>query len=72
LSEGGPLVHPDVTGLVVTGMASEAGMPPLVVDADSDVIVDLQNADSGVVVGDGRMREEVTPPEQVRISRDWN
>jgi NAD+ kinase len=69
LSEGGPLIHPDVTGLVVTGMASDDGMPPLVVDSDSDVVVDVKNADSGVVVGDGRMREKVTPPEQVTVSR---
>ncbi|MBX0323804.1 NAD(+)/NADH kinase [Halomicroarcula sp. F13] len=69
LSEGGPLVHPDVAGLVVTGMAEADGMPPLVVDADSDVVVTLTDAESGVVVSDGRVREEITPPERVTLSR---
>ncbi|QIO23920.1 NAD(+)/NADH kinase [Haloarcula sp. JP-L23] len=69
LSEGGPLVHPDVAGLVVTGMAEVDGMPPLVVDADSDVVVTLTDAESGVVVSDGRVREEITPPERVTLSR---
>jgi len=69
LSEGGPLVHPAVSGLVVTGMAQTDGMPPLVVDADSDVTVTLREANSGVVVSDGRVRNEITPPAEVTLSR---
>lgn len=69
LSERGPLVHPDVSGLVVTGMADETGMPPLVVDVDSEIVVELSDADSGVVVSDGRIRKEVSPPERVTLSR---
>jgi len=69
LSEGGPLVHPAVGGLVVTGMAQADGMPPLVIDADSDVSVSLRGAESGVVVSDGRVRQEITPPENVLLSR---
>ncbi|WP_424002993.1 NAD(+)/NADH kinase [Haloarcula salina] len=69
LSEGGPLVHPDVSGLVVTGMADEAGTRPLVVDVDSEVAVELSDADSGVVVSDGRVRKDVSPPVRVTLSR---
>jgi NAD+ kinase len=69
LSEGGPLVHPEVGGLVITGMAQSDGMPPLVVDVDSDVTVSLTGAEDGVVVSDGRIREEVSPPETVTLSR---
>jgi NAD+ kinase len=50
-------------------MAQADGMPPLVVDADSDVTVQLTDADSGVVVSDGRIRQEVTPPTTVSLSR---
>jgi len=69
LSEGGPLVHPAVGGLVITGMAQSDGMPPLVVDVDSDVTVSLTGVDDGVVVSDGRIREELSPPETVTLSR---
>jgi len=69
LSEGGPLVHPDVSGLVVTGMADDAGTRPLVVDVDSEVAVELADADSGVVVSDGRVRKDVSPPVRVTLSR---
>jgi NAD+ kinase len=33
LSEDGPLLHPGVSGVVVTGMAATRGMPPLVVQS---------------------------------------
>jgi NAD+ kinase len=69
LSEGGPLVHPDVAGLVVTEMAGEEPMPPLVVGTDSDVTVAVHDAPRAVVVSDGRIREEITPPERVTLSR---
>lgn len=69
LSEGGPLVHPAAGGLVVTGMAQNGGMPPLVVDVDSDVTVRITGTDEGVVVSDGRRRREVAPPTEVRLSR---
>ncbi len=69
LSEGGPLVHPDVPALVVTGMAPDDGMPPLVVSADSDILVELTDAENGVVVSDGRVRQEISPPERVSLTR---
>jgi NAD+ kinase len=69
LSEDGPLVHPAVGGLVVTGMAQADGMPPLVVDADSDVTVTVADAEDGVVVGDGRRRQEIEPPAEITLAR---
>jgi NAD+ kinase len=69
LSEGGPLVHPDVDGLLVTTMAGERGMPPLVVDGDATVEVSVEGAERAYVVSDGRVGEEVTPPERVRVAR---
>ena len=69
LSEGGPLVHPAVGGLVITGMAQGDGMPPLVADVDSDVTVSVSGPDDGVVVSDGRIRAELSPPETVAVTR---
>lgn len=69
LSEGGPLVHPAVGGLVITGMAQSDGMPPLVADVDSDVTVVVSGTDEGVVVSDGRIRAELSPPERVTLTR---
>lgn len=69
LSEGGPLVHPGVEGLVVTEMAADEGMPPLVVPQGAAVSVTVTGAASAVVVGDGRTRRTVSPPTEVRIER---
>ena len=69
LSEDGPLVHPDVSGLIVTEMAGESEMPPLVVDDGSEIEVTVENADRAVVVGDGRTSELVTPPATVTLTR---
>jgi len=67
LSEDGPLIHPEVSGFVVTGMAAAGGMPPLVVDADATVTVSVEATDEAVVVVDGRIRERVAPPTEVTV-----
>jgi NAD+ kinase len=69
LSEGGPLVHPGVSTLVLTEMSGEESMPPLAVDADSTVTVRLDDADGGFVVSDGRARQELDVPAQVTLER---
>ncbi len=69
LSEDGPLVHPDVSGLIVTEMAGESEMPPLVIDDESEIEVTVENANRAVVVGDGRTSESVTPPATVTLTR---
>ncbi|MFC7142247.1 NAD(+)/NADH kinase [Halosimplex aquaticum] len=69
LSEGGPLVHPSVSSLVLTEMCGEESMPPLTVDVDSTVTVRLTDADGGFVVSDGRARQELSVPAQVTLER---
>jgi NAD+ kinase len=69
LSEDGPLVHPSVDGIVVAEMAGEEAMPPLVVDDDSEITIRIEDGTESVVVSDGRVRETVTPPATVTVSR---
>ncbi|WP_255197274.1 NAD(+)/NADH kinase [Halorarius litoreus] len=69
LSEGGPLVHPDVNGFVVTEMCAEGPMPPLVVDPDRELTVRVEEAERAYVVADGRTKHEVTPPTRIRLQR---
>ena len=69
LSEGGPLVHPGTTGLVVTEMCANEGMPPLVVGPDSEIVVRVDGPDRAAVVSDGRRIEDVAPPTDVTIRR---
>jgi len=69
LSEDGPLVHPGVNGFVITEMAGEEPMPPLVVDEDSTIQVTVSGADHAVVVSDGREDETVTPPATIELRR---
>ena len=67
LSEGGPLVHPDVSGLVVTDMCATDPRPPVVVDADSEITIRVTDAPDAVVVGDGRTRKPLDPPAELRV-----
>jgi NAD+ kinase len=67
LSERGPLVAPGVDGFVVTLMNAHDPMPPLVVDADSTVSVDVAGAARASVVSDGRDAEHVEPPATVTV-----
>lgn len=67
LSEDGPLIHPGVSGLVVTGMAAADGTPSLVVDRDATVSVTVSDTDDAVVVVDGRIRERVGAPAEVTV-----
>jgi NAD+ kinase len=69
LSEGGPLVHPEVATLLVTEMCAEGPMPSLAVPLDADIVVRVEEADHAFVVADGRTRQRVDPPTNVRLSR---
>jgi NAD+ kinase len=69
LSEGGPLLHPDVHGFVVNEMSGAESMPPLAVGTDATVTVTVENADGGYVVSDGRVRQSVEPPAAVTVER---
>jgi len=67
LSEGGSLVHPDVDAIVVNEMCADAGMPPLAVGLDSEVMVRLTGAETANVVVDGRVTRSPAPPATVTI-----
>lgn len=69
LSEDGPLVHPDVSGLLVTEMCDAEGMPSLVADPDADVTVRADDAERAVAVSDGRVQQTVTLPGEIHIER---
>ena len=69
LSEGGPLVHPSIDGLIITEMAGTEAMPPLVVDGDCEITVRVDDADHVVVVSDGRRPHELDVPCEIRVSR---
>lgn len=68
LSEGGPLIDPGVDSLVVTGMVATDGMPPLVVDGDSEVTVRVTGPDTAYAISDGRSRRTLEPPATVTVS----
>jgi NAD+ kinase len=68
LSERGPLVHPAVDALVVNEMAPDDGMPPLAVDPDATVTVELTAPERAVVVSDGRETHEVEPPVEIEVA----
>ena len=69
LSEGGPLLHPDVAAFLVTEMSARDPMPSLAVPTDAAVTVRVEAADHAVVVADGRTIERVDPPATVRLRR---
>ena len=69
LSEGGPLVHPAVSGLIVNEMAAADGMPPLVIDADATVTVAVEGGEEAVVASDGRNTTTLPAPVEVTVER---
>ena len=68
LSEGGPLVRTTVDAIVVTQMCATESMPPLVVDADSEVTLELSGVETGWVISDGRNRRRLVPPATVTVT----
>ncbi|WP_458187999.1 NAD(+)/NADH kinase [Haladaptatus sp. NG-WS-4] len=67
LSEGGPLVHPSVEGLVLTEMCSTDPMPPLVFDPGYEVEIRVSDAPFAVVGSDGT-QAQIDLPETVTVS----
>ncbi|WP_436347091.1 NAD(+)/NADH kinase [Natronorubrum sp. FCH18a] len=68
LSEGGPLVHPNADALVITQMAALGGMPPLVVDPETELEFAVSGSDTAYVISDGRSRQRLEPPATVAVS----
>lgn len=67
LSEGGPLVHPRVGGLIVTSMCAAGAMPPLVVPLESEIEIVIDGAAEAVVSSDGATHRTVSLPTAVSI-----
>ncbi|MFH5799887.1 NAD(+)/NADH kinase [Haladaptatus sp. CMAA 1911] len=67
LSEGGPLVHPGVDGLILTEMCASHSMPPLVFEPDHEVVIRVRNADAAVVGSDGT-QVRIEPPEAITVA----
>ncbi|HKJ57751.1 MAG TPA: NAD(+)/NADH kinase [Halobacteriales archaeon] len=67
LSEAGPLVHPDVAGLVVNGMAPVEPMRPLVVPREAEVTVRGSGVEQVVVTSDGSERRWIDAPATVTV-----
>lgn len=70
LSEDGPLVHPDVSGMVLNEMCATDGMRPLVTDSDAEVTIRADDASSAIAVSDGRIHRELDLPAVVTVSTD--
>jgi len=69
LSERGPLVAPNVQGVIVNEMGSQDGMPPLVVDIDATVTVSVAGSEGATVVSDGRHTTSLEGPVTVQVER---
>lgn len=69
LSEGGPLIHPAVSGIVLTLMADRAHHPPIVLPAAALVQIAVGGPEHVVVVSDGRTRAEVDVPQTMTVAR---
>ncbi|NGM68425.1 NAD(+)/NADH kinase [Natronolimnobius sp. AArcel1] len=68
LSEGGPLVHPNANSLILTQMAADDGMRPLVVDTDTEITLTVSDAETAYAISDGRDRRHLEPPTTVTVT----
>lgn len=67
LSERGPLVHPNVSGMILNEMCATDGMPPLVVGPDATITVRADGPEV-VAVSDGRIHRALDPPVSITVS----
>ncbi len=67
LSEDGPLVHPGVSGLVITEMCATESMPSMVIDDERTVSVRVDGADRAYAISDGKEQQAVEPPTRIEI-----
>lgn len=68
LSEGGPLVHPQIDGFVINTMAGRQAMPPLMVSQETDIEIAISGAAAAVVSSDGSEHRTITPPTEVTVA----
>lgn len=69
LSEGGPLIHPELDAFVVTDMCGAGAMPPLVVPLEAELHIRIEDAEAAVVSSDGSEHREITPPAELSVRR---
>ena len=71
LSAGGPIVTPEVDSLIITPTAAHTlTSRPLVIPADSKIILDFPNTnDSILFIADGQVHESLDPSCQVEITK---
>ena len=69
LSEGGPLVYPDVDALIVTEMVAREPMPPLVAPMDAEITIEVDGGNEAYAVSDGRSRSRLELPATLTVSR---
>ncbi|MGM0717815.1 MAG: NAD(+)/NADH kinase [Halobacteriota archaeon] len=67
LSEGGPLVHPDLSTFVITEMCAAEPMPSLVVPTAAEIAILVEEADHAFAIADGRTRERIDPPTAIQL-----
>jgi NAD+ kinase len=67
LSEGGPIAHPSMSGMVVTPMCPRDPVPSLVLGPDRTVVVRITDAGDVTVVGDGSERERLEAPAEIEV-----
>ena len=58
-----------MSAFVITEMCPDGPMRSLSVPTDAELTVRVEAADRALVVADGRTRERVTPPTNVRLTR---
>ncbi|AKH98403.1 NAD(+)/NADH kinase [Halanaeroarchaeum sulfurireducens] len=69
LSEGGPLIHPHIDGLVVTDMVGTGSMPPIVVPSDKEIHARIEQGNA-VISTDGSNHRYLETPTSVTLSAD--
>lgn len=69
LSEGGPLLTPDLPGLVITEMSGRNPRPPVVVPADSTITIHVNGPEYAAVISDGRLRKRLSIPTVINVER---
>jgi len=67
LSEGGPLIHPDLASFVVTEMCPSEPMPSLAVPTAAGLTVRVDHDDHAFVIADGRTDVRIDPPATVTL-----
>ena len=67
LSEGGPLIHPDLVSFVVTEMCPGEPMPSLAVPTAVDVAIRIEHDEHAFVIADGRSDVRIDPPTTVTL-----